>query len=72
MKEQWHSQMLKVFQVLHEELEEIGNYPKGHSNWLDNRIAIKEEQTIRLISKVKQALDLPEHEGHEYQPTYEH
>ena len=32
----------------------------------------REEQTLKLLGLVKQALDLPEHEGHEYQPTYEH
>ena len=62
----------KILKVFNDELEEIRDYPKGHSNWLDNRIEIREEQTLRLISKVRQALDLPEHEGHEYQPTYEH
>ena len=62
----------KILKVFNDELENIRDYPKGHSNWLDQCIETKEEQTIKLMSLVRQALDLPEHEGHEYQPTYEH
>jgi len=62
----------KILQVFKDELENISQYPKGHSNWLDQNTETREEQTLKLLGLVKQALDLPEHEGHEYQPTYEH
>lgn len=63
----------KILKVFNDELKNINSIPKmSGPDYLNLHRNTREEQTLKLLGLVKQALDLPEHEGHEYQPTYEH
>tara|TARA_Y100001963_G_C6629054_1_gene375405 strand:- start:405 stop:608 length:204 start_codon:yes stop_codon:yes gene_type:complete len=64
----------KILKVFDEELKKIR---EDLNNTTSNDLRLlclnsQETQTFKLLGLIKQALDLPEHEGHEYQPTYEH